>query len=133
MLCQEPESQPDVVSNNKLLNTFCKKDSSISLAVDLLNCMLDRGCDPDFVTCDILLRALREKLDPHQDGREFLDELVVRLLKRERIVGASTIIEVMLQKFLSPKTSTWTRVIQKLCKPGKIKQAIEMCWSRVYC
>ncbi|KAJ7004425.1 hypothetical protein NC653_009331 [Populus alba x Populus x berolinensis] len=69
--------------------------SSISRAIDLLNSMLDRGCDPDLVTCIIFLRTLREKLDPTQDGREFLDGLVVRLLKRQRVLGSGSHSEVL--------------------------------------
>ncbi|XP_034212704.1 pentatricopeptide repeat-containing protein At4g20090-like [Prunus dulcis] len=126
MLCQEPEYQPDVITYNILFNVFCKQ-SSISLAIDHLNRMLDWGCDPDSVTCDIFLRSLREKLAPPQDGREFLNELVVRLFKQQRIVGASIIVEVMLQKFLPPKASTWTRVVQELCKPKKVRAAIDKC------
>ncbi|BBH01344.1 hypothetical protein Prudu_011590 [Prunus dulcis] len=111
MLCQEPECQPDVITYNILFN------------------MLDRGCDPDSVTCDIFLRSLREKLDPPQDGREFLNELVVRLFKQQRIVGASIIVEVMLQKFLPPKASTWTRVVQELCKPKK--RCADICFMKM--
>jgi len=109
------------------------KQSSISRAIDLLNSMLDRGCDPDLVTCIIFLRTLREKLDPPQDGREFLDGLVVRLLKRQRVLGASKIVEVMLQKLLPPKPSTWTRVVEDLCNPKKVQAAIQKCWSILYC
>ena len=69
---------------------------------------------------------------PPQDGREFLDELVVRLLKRERIIGASVVVEVMLQKYMSPEASTWARVIQGLCKPKKIQAAIDRCWRSLY-
>ncbi|KAJ4831200.1 hypothetical protein Tsubulata_007576 [Turnera subulata] len=64
--------------------------SSISRAVDLLNNMLDRGCDPDLVTCNIFLKTLGEKLEPPQDGREFLDELVIRLFKQQRFVANRT-------------------------------------------
>uniref|UniRef100_A0A6N2JWZ2 Pentacotripeptide-repeat region of PRORP domain-containing protein n=1 Tax=Salix viminalis TaxID=40686 RepID=A0A6N2JWZ2_SALVM len=124
MLCQEPDSQPDVVIYNILLNALCKQ-SSISRAIDLLNSMLDRGCDPDLVTCIIFLRALREKLDPPQDGGEFLDGLVVRLLKRQRVLGAAKIVEVMLQKILPPKPCTWARVVEDLCKPKKVQAAIQ--------
>ncbi|KAJ7010277.1 pentatricopeptide repeat-containing protein [Populus alba x Populus x berolinensis] len=123
MLCQGPDSQPDVVTYNILLNTLCKQ-SSISRAIDLLNSMLDRGCDPDLVTCTIFLRMLREKLDPPQDGRDFLDELVVRLLKRQRVLGASKIVEVMLQKLLPPKPSTWAQVVENLCKPKKVQAVL---------
>ncbi|KAK2423708.1 putative flavin-containing monooxygenase [Trifolium repens] len=92
MLCHEPKLQPDVVTYNILLNAFCMKNS-VSRAIDILNTMLDHGCDPGFITCDIFLKTLRDNIDPPQDGREFLDELVVRLIKRQRIVGASNIIE----------------------------------------
>ena len=132
MLCQEPDLQPDVVIYNILLNALCKQ-SSISRAIDLLNSMLDRGCDPDLVTCIIFLRALREKLDPPQDGGEFLDGLVVRLLKRQRVLGAAKIVEVMLQKILPPKPSTWARVVEDLCKPKKVQAAIQKCWNILYC
>ncbi|KHG02851.1 Pentatricopeptide repeat-containing -like protein [Gossypium arboreum] len=118
MLCQETESQPDVVTYNILFNALCNQNS-ISHAIDLLNGMLDRACDPDIATCNIFLRTLREKLDPPQDGREFLDELVIRLLNRQRVFGASRIVQVMLQNFLPPKASTWERVVQELCKPQK--------------
>jgi pentatricopeptide repeat protein len=131
MFCQGPDCQPDVVTYNILLNTLCKQ-SSISRAIDLLNSMLDRGCDPDLVTCTIFLRMLREKLDPPQDGREFLDELVVRLLKRQRVLGASKIVEVMLQKLLPPKPSTWARVVENLCRPKKVQAVIQKCWSILY-
>ncbi|KAJ6705274.1 PENTATRICOPEPTIDE REPEAT-CONTAINING PROTEIN [Salix purpurea] len=110
-----------------------QNESSISRAIDLLNSMLDRGCDPDLVTCIIFLRALREKLDPPQDGGEFLDGLVVRLLKRQRVLGAAKIVEVMLQKILPPKPSTWARVVEDLCKPKKVQAAIKKCWNILYC
>ncbi|KAL0406031.1 UNVERIFIED_CONTAM: hypothetical protein Slati_3917000 [Sesamum latifolium] len=61
-----------------------------------------------------------EKVDPPQDGREFLDELVLTLYKQQRLVGASKIIEVMLQSFLHPKVSTWEKVVREICKPKKI-------------
>ncbi|KAJ6388363.1 hypothetical protein OIU77_026860 [Salix suchowensis] len=110
-----------------------QNESSISRAIDLLNSMLDRGCDPDLVTCIIFLRALREKLDPPQDGGEFLDGLVVRLLKRQRVLGAAKIVEVMLQKILPPKLSTWARAVEDLCKPKKVQAAIQKCWNILYC
>ncbi|KAL7211000.1 hypothetical protein ACSBR2_013983 [Camellia fascicularis] len=94
MLCQESVSQPDVITYNILFNALCKQHS-ISHAIDLLNNMLDQGCD----LC----------LNPPQDGSLFLDELVLRLYKRQRIVAASKIVEVMLQKFLPLKASTWER------------------------
>ncbi|GMY15413.1 pentatricopeptide repeat-containing protein At4g20090 [Fagus crenata] len=124
MLFQEPESQPDVITYNLIFNALCKQ-SSISRAIDLLNSMLDRGCDPDLVTCDIFLRTLREKIHPPQDGREFLDELVVRLFKRQRSLGALRIVEVMLKKYLPLKASTWARVVQEICKPKKIQAGID--------
>ncbi|KAF5944666.1 hypothetical protein HYC85_018743 [Camellia sinensis] len=71
--------------------------------------MLDQGCDPDLVTCNIFLKALKEKLNPPQDGSLFLDELVLRLYKRQRIVAASKIVGVMLQKLFPLKASTWER------------------------
>ncbi|KAM3703319.1 hypothetical protein ACJW30_04G087500 [Castanea mollissima] len=132
MLFLEAKSQPDVITYNLILSALCKQ-SSISRAIDLLNSMLDRGCDPDLVTCDIFLRTLREKVHPPQDGREFLDGLVVRLFKRQRVVGASRIVEVMLQKYLPPKASTWEKVVQELCKPKKIQIGIDECWSNLYC
>ncbi|KAJ6695169.1 PPR CONTAINING PLANT-LIKE PROTEIN [Salix koriyanagi] len=123
-----------------LIHGLCKDEkvkdammSSISRAIDLLNSMLDRGCDPDLVTCIIFLRALREKLDPPQDGGEFLDGLVVRLLKRQRVLGAAKIVEVMLQKILPPKLSTWARAVEDLCKPKKVQAAIQKCWNILYC
>jgi pentatricopeptide repeat protein len=132
MLCHEPKLQPDVVTYNILLNAFCMKNS-VSRAIDILNTMLDHGCDPDFITCDIFLKTLRDNMDPPQDGREFLDELVVRLIKRQRIVGASNIIEVMLKKFLLPKPSTWALAVQQICKPMKVRKTISECWSRLCC
>ncbi|KAJ8758807.1 hypothetical protein K2173_000528 [Erythroxylum novogranatense] len=131
MLYQEPNSQPDIVTYNILLNSLCKQNC-ISRAIDLLNTMLDRGCDPDLVTCNIFLTTVREKLDPPQDGRDFLDELVVRLFKRQRVSGASEIMQVMLQKLLPPKASTWTGIIQQLCKTNRIHAAIERCWRNLY-
>ncbi|KAK6916963.1 Pentatricopeptide repeat [Dillenia turbinata] len=124
MLCQEPESQPDIVIYNILFSGLCKQ-GSIARAVDLLNGMLDQGCDPDLITCNIFLKALREKLDPTHDGREFLDELVLRLCKRRRFAGASKIIEVMLQKFLIPRPSTWEWVLRGICRPKRIRAAID--------
>ncbi|KAJ4837017.1 hypothetical protein Tsubulata_020372 [Turnera subulata] len=132
MLFKEPYSQPDVVTYNILFNALCKQ-SSISRAVDLLNNMLDRGCDPDLVTCNIFLKTLGEKLDPPQDGREFLDELVIRLFKQQRVSAAYKIAEIMMQKFLPPKPSTWERFVQELCQPKKIQEAIDRCWNNLCC
>ncbi|KAK6154798.1 hypothetical protein DH2020_009046 [Rehmannia glutinosa] len=92
MLCKGSNSKPDVVTYNILLNALCRQDN-ISHAIDLLNSMLNQGCDPDSVTCKILLTTLKEKHDPPLDGREFLDELILKLHKRQRIVGACKIIE----------------------------------------
>lgn len=132
MLCQGPVVQPDVITYNILLNAFCIQ-KSIFRAIDILNIMLDQGCDPDFITCDIFLKTLRENMNPPQDGREFLDELVVRLVKRQRTIGASKIIEVMMHKFLLPKASTWAMVVQQVCKPKNVRKAISECWSRLSC
>nr|GMD99711.1 pentatricopeptide repeat-containing protein At4g20090 [Ipomoea batatas] len=82
MLRKESNSQPDVVTYSTLFNALCKQDR-ISRAIDLLNNMLDQGCDPDLVTCNIFLTILNEKLSPPQSGGEFLDELVLRLHKRQ--------------------------------------------------
>ncbi|KAI9122566.1 hypothetical protein K1719_006406 [Acacia pycnantha] len=132
MLCQKSESQPDVITYNILLDALCMQNS-IPRAIGLLNIMLDRGCDPDLITCNIFLRTLREKVNPPQDGREFLDELIVRLVRRHRIKGASNIIELMLRKYLLPKGSTWAIVVQELCKPKNTRKAINKCWSKLYC
>ncbi|KVI11334.1 Pentatricopeptide repeat-containing protein [Cynara cardunculus var. scolymus] len=119
MLCAGSGSQPDIITYNILSNALCKH-GRISHAIDLLNNMLDRGCDPDLVTCNIFLKTLKEHTNGSQDGSEFLEELVLRLHKRRQVAGASKIIEVMLQKYLTPKTSTWEIVIQELCKPKKV-------------
>ncbi|KAJ0018437.1 hypothetical protein Pint_11914 [Pistacia integerrima] len=125
-----PESQPDVVPYNILFNALCKKNN-ISGAIDLLNSMVDRGCDPDVYTCDIFLTALKE-LDTPEDRRELLDELVVRRFKRKRNLGAYKIVEVMLQKFLSPKASTWEKIVQDFCKPKILHAALDKCWRSLY-
>ncbi|KAF2543597.1 hypothetical protein F2Q68_00029565 [Brassica cretica] len=131
MLCQEePNSQPDVVTYNILLDGLCvHKD--VSRAVDLLNCMLDRGCDPDVITCNVFLKSLREKSGACDEGRRFLEELVVRLLKRQRVPGACKIVEVMLSKYLAPKGSTWGLIVPEICKPKKISAAIDKCWRNL--
>lgn len=131
MLCRGSDSQPDVVAYNIIINALCKVDR-ISLAIDLLNTMLDRGCDPDKITCNIFLKTLNEKANPSQDGEDFLDKLVLQLYRRQRIIGASRIIEVMLQKILSPKSSTWEMIIRELCKPKKVQGAINKCWSDLF-
>ncbi|XAR52873.1 hypothetical protein NMG60_11021191 [Bertholletia excelsa] len=132
MLCLNSASQPDVITYNILLHALCKQDR-ISRAIDLLNCMLDQGCDPDLVTCNILLNALKEKVEPPQDGSLFLDELVIRLYKRQRIIAACNIVEVMLRKFLPLRTSTWEMVLQGLFKRRKIQSAIDKCWNDLFC
>ncbi|KAI9198446.1 hypothetical protein LWI28_015968 [Acer negundo] len=104
MLCQESKSQSDDVTYDILFNTLFKQ-SSVSRAIDLFNSMMDRCCDPDLVTCNIFLTALREKLDTPQDGRDLLDELV----------GAINIVQVMLQKILLPEASIWQRVVGATC------------------
>ncbi|KAK3034845.1 hypothetical protein RJ639_032300 [Escallonia herrerae] len=98
---------PDVFTYCTLMDGLCK-ESRIDEAVALLDEMQIEGCFPS-----------PEKVNPPQDGREFLDELVLKLYKQKRTVGASRIVEVMLQKFLSPKASTWERVIQEVCRPKK--------------
>ncbi|RZC50743.1 hypothetical protein C5167_019170 [Papaver somniferum] len=130
MLCLDSNSQPDIITYNILFHGLCKQNK-ISRAVDLLNSMLTQGCDPDLVTCNIFLKSLAEKLNPPQDGREFLDELVVRLSKRQRVLGAAKIVEIMLQKFLPPKASTWERIVEDLCKHKKVQAAIDRCWHEV--
>lgn len=131
MLCKASNSKPDVITYNILISALCRQDR-ISHAVDLLNSMLDQGCDPDSVTCKIFLTTLQEKNDQTEDGREFLDELVLRLHKRQRIVGASKIIEVMLQCFLHPKPSTWEKVVRELGKPKKTLAVIDRCWVDMF-
>lgn len=96
-----------------------------------MRCFL-RGCDPDAYTCDIFLRALRDKVDPPQDGKEFLDEFVLRLGKRKRWVAASRILQFMLQKLLPPKARTWEIVLSHCCKQKKVVAAIEDCWNDLF-
>ncbi|GFP84179.1 pentatricopeptide repeat-containing protein at4g20090 [Phtheirospermum japonicum] len=126
MLCK-----PDVVTYNIVLNALCR-EGNISEAVGLLNRMLDQGCDPDSVTCKILLSGLKEKRDPPVDGGEFLDELIVRLHKREMIVGACEVVEVMLRSFLHPKASTWEKVVRGVCRPKKVLAVIDKCWGELF-
>ncbi|KAG6385009.1 hypothetical protein SASPL_153833 [Salvia splendens] len=123
MLYKASDSKPDVITYNIIINALCKQ-GSIPHAMDILNRMLSEGCDPDSVTCKFFLTAFREKLDPPLDGGEFLDELVLRLQKCDRIIGASNIIQVMLQNFLQPKASTWDKVIRGICKPKRTEAAI---------
>ncbi|ESQ45601.1 hypothetical protein EUTSA_v10010168mg [Eutrema salsugineum] len=131
MLCQEDhKSQPDVVTYNIIIDGFCMQ-KDISRAVDLLNCMLDRGCDPDAITCDTFLKTLSKKSDSCEEGKSFLEELVVRLLKRQRVSGACKIVEVMLSKYLTPKASTWAMIVPEICKPKKINVAIDKCWRNM--
>ncbi|KAL9675105.1 hypothetical protein QQ045_003306 [Rhodiola kirilowii] len=132
MLLQRCNSQPDVVTYNIILAGLCR-ESSITRAIDFLSGMLDEGCDPDLVTCNVLLKALREKVNPPQDGRNFLDELVCQLLNRQRIIGASNVIEVMICKYLIPRKSTLEKVVVGLCKPQKVQAAINRCWHDLFC
>lgn len=131
MQCQEPKSRPDVITYNILFNALCK-EGNLTRAIDLLNSMLDEGCDPDSATCNIFLETLRERINPPQDGRLFLDELVVRLLKRERKLSALRIVEDMLLRCLPPEASTWSRVIQRTCKPKRIQETIDQCCRSLY-
>ncbi|RID78246.1 hypothetical protein BRARA_A01091 [Brassica rapa] len=126
----EEAIQPDVVTYNILLDGLCvHKD--VSRAVDLLNCMLERGCDPDVITCNVFLKSLREKSGACEEGRRFLEELVVRLLKRQRVSGACKVVEVMLSKYMAPKGSTWGMIVPEICKPKKISAAIDKCWRNL--
>ncbi|CAM8979368.1 unnamed protein product [Rhodiola kirilowii] len=125
-------SQPDVVTYNIILAGLCR-ESSITRAIDFLSGMLDEDCDPDLVTCNVLLKALREKVNPPQDGRNFLDELVCQLLNRQRIIGASNVIEVMICKYLIPRKSTLEKVVVGLCKPQKVQAAMNRCWHDLFC
>ncbi|VFQ68955.1 unnamed protein product [Cuscuta campestris] len=131
MSCGESGSRPDVITYNILFSALCKQDR-ISHAIDLLNTMLDQGCDPDSVTCNIFLKSLNGKLNPLESARVFLDELVVRLHKRQRVVGASNVIEVMLQKALYPNLSTLDKVVRELLKRKKVRVAIDKCWNDLF-
>lgn len=131
MLCKDPDSQPDVITYNILFSALCKHDK-ISHAINLLNNMLDRGCDPDIVTCKIFLMTFKNNVNPLQDGKEFLEELFLRLHKRQHVNGASNIIEAMLQKCLYPKISTWEKIIRELCRHRKVQLAINKCWSSLF-
>uniref|UniRef100_A0A1J3FSG9 Pentatricopeptide repeat-containing protein n=2 Tax=Noccaea caerulescens TaxID=107243 RepID=A0A1J3FSG9_NOCCA len=131
MLCQEdPKSQPDVVTYNILLDGLCMQ-RDVSRAVDLLNSMLDRGCDPDVITCNTFLKILSEKSDSCEERRRFLEELVVRLLKRQRVYGACKIVEVMLDKYLTPKAATWEMIVPLICRPKKTNASIDKCWMNL--
>ncbi|KAI6704235.1 hypothetical protein NL676_013371 [Syzygium grande] len=83
------------------------KKGNISHALNLLNSMLHQECDPDLYTCDIFLKALSEKLNPPQDGREFLDELVLRLFKRQRVFADFFVLE-----FSAVGISAWVCTFQ---------------------
>ncbi|XP_047972963.1 pentatricopeptide repeat-containing protein At4g20090 isoform X1 [Salvia hispanica] len=131
MLYKASDSKPDVITYNIIIHALCKQ-GSITHAMDILNRMLSEGCDPDSVTCKFFLTAFREKLDPPLDGGEFLDELVLRLQKCDRIIGASNIVQVMLQNFLQPKASTWDKVIRGICKPKRTEAAINKCWGDLF-
>ncbi|KAJ7004426.1 hypothetical protein NC653_009331 [Populus alba x Populus x berolinensis] len=117
------------------------KEGKSQEAMQLFKEMTVKECEFNTIVYSVVIDGLCRdgkpdealELDPTQDGREFLDGLVVRLLKRQRVLGASKIVEVMLQKLLPPKPSTWARVVEDLCKPKKVQAAIQKCWSILYC
>ncbi|XP_038977124.1 pentatricopeptide repeat-containing protein At4g20090-like [Phoenix dactylifera] len=112
--------EPDAVTYNVLFHGLLE-GGNLTRAMDLLGRMLDRGCDPDPVTCNIFLKWLVVE----GKGREFLDGLVVRLIKRGRVEGASEIVEVMLRKCLAPEASTWEKVLRGVCKRKKVWRIID--------
>nr|GLL49136.1 pentatricopeptide repeat-containing protein At4g20090 [Ipomoea trifida] len=131
-LFKEGKSEEALKLWNEMIEKGSKPNTIVySALIDGL-CREDQGCDPDSVTCNIFLTILSEKLSPPQSGGEFLDELVLRLHKRQRILGASNIIEVMLRKALYPKLSTLEKIVRELCKPKKVQVAINKCWNDLF-
>uniref|UniRef100_A0A0E0LB69 Pentacotripeptide-repeat region of PRORP domain-containing protein n=1 Tax=Oryza punctata TaxID=4537 RepID=A0A0E0LB69_ORYPU len=105
-------ADPDVISYNVLLDgLLLAKD--LPRAMDLLNRMLDQGCDPDTVTCNIFLREFGAG---ERKGREFLEGLVVRLCNRRRNMAAGEVLMVMLAKYIVPEAPIWEMVVRDVCR-----------------
>ncbi|KAL5199903.1 hypothetical protein ABZP36_021106 [Zizania latifolia] len=120
--------EPDVISYNVLLDALLlAKD--LPRAMDLLNRMLDQGCDPDTVTCNMFLREFGAG---EGKGREFLEGLVVRLCKRGRNRAAGEVLMVMLAKYIVPEATIWEMVVRDVCRKKKVWRVIDKCWDEIW-
>lgn len=123
MLARE-EPEPDAVIYNILFDGLLK-GGKLTQAMDLLRSMLNRGCDPDEVTCNTFLREFG---GDDKKVREFMEGLVVRLSKRERVEGAAGIVGVMLAKNVAPEPGTWAMVLGGVCNGRRVRRLIDKCW-----
>ncbi|KAF0897777.1 hypothetical protein E2562_000488 [Oryza meyeriana var. granulata] len=79
----------------------------------LLNRMLDLGCDPDTVTCNMFLREFGAG---ERKGREFLEGLIVRLCNSGRNMAAGEVLMVMQAKYIVPEPPIWEMVVIDICR-----------------
>ncbi|XP_006656112.2 pentatricopeptide repeat-containing protein At4g20090-like [Oryza brachyantha] len=122
------DAEPDAISYNVLLDgLLLAKD--LPRAMDLLNRMLDQGCDPDMVTCNIFLREFGAG---EMKGREFLEGLVVRLCNRGRNMAAGEVLLVMLTKYIVPEAPLWEMVVRDVCRTKRVWRVIDKCWDEIW-
>jgi hypothetical protein len=91
--------------------------------------MLDKGCDPDTVTCNTFLREIEVG---QGKGREFLEGLVVRLCNRKRNKAAGEVVMVMLAKYIVPEAATLDMVLRGVCRRKRVSRVIDKCWDEIW-
>ncbi|KAG0482782.1 hypothetical protein HPP92_010866 [Vanilla planifolia] len=121
------DAEPDAVTYNSLFDGLIKGGELVR-AVELLGYMLERGCEPDEVTCNIFLKGL--EWDEVQ-GRELMEGMVVRMLQRGKTKGAAEIVLVMGKKFIVPRYAIWEKIVCGVCKMRKVKVEMEKFWKEM--
>ncbi|XP_048544810.1 pentatricopeptide repeat-containing protein At4g20090-like [Triticum urartu] len=122
------DAEPDVICYNVLLDGLLWV-KNLPRAMDLLNQMLDHGCDPDTVTCNTFLREIEVG---QGEGREFLEGLVLRLCNRKRNKAAAEVVMVMLAKYIVPEAAILEMVVRGVCRRKRVWRVIDKCWDEIW-
>ncbi|KAI0495818.1 hypothetical protein KFK09_022121 [Dendrobium nobile] len=123
------DAEPDAVAYNALFDGLIKADRLIQ-AIDLLASMVERDCDPDEVTCNIFLKGLRWD---EEKGRNLMEGMIVRMVKRGRINGAANIVLVMCKKYMSPKSTIWEKLVSMVCNMKEVRGEIDKTLGEISC
>ncbi|XP_020591258.1 LOW QUALITY PROTEIN: pentatricopeptide repeat-containing protein At4g20090-like [Phalaenopsis equestris] len=124
------DAEPDAVAYNALFDGLIKADRLIQ-AFDLLSSMLERDCDPDEVTCNIFLKGLR--WGEEEKGRELMEGMIVRMVRRGRINGAAYIVLLMCKKYMFPRSEIWEKMVSSFCNMKKVRVVIDKIFGIISC
>ncbi|KAJ7979068.1 Pentatricopeptide repeat-containing protein [Quillaja saponaria] len=132
-------NEPNIFTYGALMDGLCKAHR-IKDAHNLLDAMLDKGCEPNHIVYDALIDGFCKagKLENAQEVFAKMSEhgyspnvytyssLIDRLFKDKRMDLALKVLSKMLENSCAPNVVIYTEMIDGLCKVGKTDEAYKL-------